>query len=141
MIDANIFLEVILKQEKKEECKNFLKLIRDKGIKALMSDFTLSAMIVVLLRKKKTSKEIRIFLYTITSNPNLFVYPDLLPDKIFATKLMEKYNLDIEDSLALHCAIANGCKEIVSLDKDFDKVKEIKRITPLEAIKKYGKGN
>ncbi len=46
---------------------------------------------------------------------------------------------DLEDALTLQCALTNKCKEIVSFDRDFDKVKEIKRLTPKDAVEKYGK--
>lgn len=47
-----------------------------------------------------------------------------------AQRLTEKYNLSPRDAIHAASAILNGCKEIVSDDPDFDKIKEIKRIKP-----------
>ena len=51
-------------------------------------------------------------------------------DRTKALDLMIKYKLDYEDSLILQCAFSTKSKEIVSFDKHFDKVQEIKRIEP-----------
>jgi predicted nucleic acid-binding protein len=45
-----------------------------------------------------------------------------------AQKLIERYNLGPRNAIHAATAITNGCKEIVSDDSDFDKVKELKRI-------------
>ena len=47
-----------------------------------------------------------------------------------AQSLTEEYNLLPRDAIHAATAILNGCKEIVSDDKDFDVVKALKRIAP-----------
>lgn len=46
-----------------------------------------------------------------------------------AQKLLEKYNLKPRDSIHAACAIKNNIGEIITDDSDFDKVKELKRIS------------
>ena len=41
-----------------------------------------------------------------------------------------KYKLDFDDSFVVACMIINGTKTLISLDKDFDNVKEIARKEP-----------
>ena len=53
-----------------------------------------------------------------------------MQDRIEALKLMKKHSLDYEDALTLQAAISTNSEEIVSFDKHFDSVKEIKRIEP-----------
>ena len=45
-----------------------------------------------------------------------------------AQRLTTKYNLGPRDAIHAASAILNRCKEIMSDDPDFDKIKEIKRI-------------
>jgi predicted nucleic acid-binding protein len=50
LLDTNIFLEILLKQEKSEECKNFLK---SNVNNIFISDFSLHSIGVILFRYKK----------------------------------------------------------------------------------------
>ena len=137
LIDANILLEIILQQEKHEECEQFLYLVKEGQVKAIMSDFTVNSIILIMERSGSSPKDVRTFLLSLTKYIGLNIYPSMMPDKIYATKLMERYGLDYDDSLTLQIGIVNDCKEIVSFDKDFNKVKIIKRITPEEVLHNF----
>ena len=68
LIDTNIFLEILLKQKKRNTCKKFLNLHREH---ICISDFSLHSIGVILFRQKKEN----IFLKFLN---------DLLPDiKLF----------------------------------------------------------
>jgi predicted nucleic acid-binding protein len=127
-IDANIFLELLLKQEKYEECKYFLSLVRDGKIHAIISDFTISGIVIVMERYGAKWKDLRLFLLSLARYSGLHVYQANIQDKILATRYMQKYGLDFDDALTLQCAQAAKCTALVSFDSDFDK--SIKRITP-----------
>jgi len=69
------------------------------------------------------------FLRRISGHKGMRIYMPTMNDRLQAVKHMT-LGLDFEDALTLQSAIANNEKEIVSFDKDFDKVKAIKRIVP-----------
>ena len=134
-IDANIFLELELQQERYDECKKFLESVREGRIRAVLSEFTISAIALVMERNGKNAREIRIFLLSLLLYKGLSFVQATIEDKIEATFLMGQNQLDLEDALTLQCALANNCSALVSFDKDFNSVKEIKRITPAEALR------
>jgi predicted nucleic acid-binding protein len=45
LIDTNIFLEILLSRKHKESCKTILKKIKEGGIKAIITDFSLHSII------------------------------------------------------------------------------------------------
>jgi len=130
LIDANIFLEVLLEQKKSENCREVLRKIQTGDKKALISTFTVDTIILAMTRHKTPSRKIKIFLSSLINLKGLKIYPVSFRDRIMALDLMDKYNLDYEDSITLQSAFSNDCKEILGFDKHFDKIKEIKRIEP-----------
>ncbi|MBI2451882.1 type II toxin-antitoxin system VapC family toxin [Candidatus Pacearchaeota archaeon] len=129
LIDANIFLEILLEQEKAEKCRKALIEV-EKGKEATTTNFTIDSIIIVMNRKKATLSKIKLFIMSILSYKSLRIYHQTLRDRVHALDWMKKYNLDYEDALTLQSAISTGSKEILSFDSDFDKIKEIKRIEP-----------
>jgi len=130
IIDANIFLEVFLNQEKIERCRTFLNKTAAGEVKAVVSDFTIDTVLLSMERNSIIIQEMKEFLLKISNSKGVRIYPINMRDRIAALKLIDRYNLDYEDALVLQSAIATNSKEIISFDKHFDKVKEIKRIEP-----------
>ena len=120
LIDTNVFLEILLTQEKREVCKEFL----DKNIGNLhISDFSLHSIGVILFRNNK-EVIFRKFLNDLIPRVNIVglskeSYKDL-PD------MKSRFELDFDD--AYQYKVANDYNlEIVTMDRDFEKVKhEIK---------------
>ena len=116
LFDTNIFLEILLAQEKSADCK---RLLADNIDCIFISDFSLHSIGVILFRHKQE------FLF------NSFV-ADVLP-KIEIISLsresyknlskLNKYNLDFDDSYQYKVAEENGLT-ILTMDKDFVRVKE-----------------
>jgi predicted nucleic acid-binding protein len=129
-IDANIFIEISLSQKNSLKCESFLRKVRDGKINAVVSDFTVCGITIVLERCGKSWEDIRTFLVSLLHYKGLMIYSSSLADKINATTLMKKYSLDFEDSLTLQCALAAGANSLVSYDKDFGRVSEISLVTP-----------
>ena len=58
-IDANIFLEIFLKDEKSESCKSFLRSLESQGMPAITSDFIVYTCLIQTERNRKGSGLIR----------------------------------------------------------------------------------
>lgn len=130
LVDANIFLEFLLNQEKAKEAVIFLNKVIRGDIKAYISSFTIDSILLTLYRNKVKIEDMRIFLRKLLHSKGLEIYVLKMKDRFLAFNHIETYKLDYEDAITLQCALSAGCKEIVSFDTDFDKVKEIKRIEP-----------
>jgi uncharacterized protein len=61
LVDTNIFLELLLDQAKKEQCKKFLRQLRNGKTKGVLTDFTIHSIMVMMLNLGKI-KELKISL-------------------------------------------------------------------------------
>ena len=134
LVDASIFLEVELEQEKHEECEKFLENLEKGGVKAIVSDFTIDSIAIVMEGNGKYWKDIRKFLISLALFNGLSIYSVKHSDKIKATEHMKNLKLDFDDSVILQSALSNNVEEIISFDKDFDGIKGIRRLEPREAL-------
>ncbi len=130
LVDSNIFLELFLGQQKKDACRLFLNKTVSGEINATISDFTIDSILLVMFRHGSALENMRDFLHKVTNSKGLSIYSITSSDRSRALQLIEKYKLDYEDAVVLQSAISSGCSEVLSFDRDFDKVKEIKRIEP-----------
>lgn len=127
-IDANIFLEIFLKDAKSEECKAFLKSLQGRNRQALTTDFIMYSCILQVQNKLKATDFIKNVVIFFNSYSNLKVIMPTIDDIFDAIENIEKEKLDFDDSLVVACMKNYGIGELASLDKHFDKVKGIKRI-------------
>ncbi|MEK6894026.1 MAG: type II toxin-antitoxin system VapC family toxin [Nanoarchaeota archaeon] len=129
-LDTNIFIYAIIDETEignkcREIIKNHINEKKDASTSCLTWDE------VVYGIRKKIGKE-----NSILQGKNLIETQNLVWLKteetiIFkAQELMENYSLKPRDAIHAATAINNGIKEIISDDPDFDKVKELKRISP-----------
>ena len=128
-VDANIFLEIFLKNSKIEDCKNFLEKSRLGNISAFTSDFIVYTCLIQIQCKTKelnTLKDFVIFINTLNLNI-LKLNIANIPKTI---EFMSKYNLDFDDALVVSFMKDNHISNLISYDKDFDKVNIIKREEP-----------
>ena len=132
-VDTNIFLELFLKQEKHEECKAFLALIRDGKIEAMVSSFNVASLVLELIRERVSLSDIRRILMGLSSARGLRVYPTTLIDHIKAFELMVEHNLDFDDAVTLQCALSCRCDAMVTYDKHF-KNTSLSRKTPADVL-------
>lgn len=115
LIDTNIFLEILLGQENKEACKEFLSTHLSQ---LYVSDFSLHSIGVILLRNRRAD----VF--------NEFV-EDVFPLVTLVTlaesqykelaELAATYKLDFDDAYQSSIAKTNKFK-IVTMDSDFKKI-------------------
>jgi len=121
LIDTNIFLEILLKQEKKEKCKSFLS--KNYG-KIVLSDFSLHSIGVILFRYKKFELY-KTFLNDVLSKVKLVT---LRPENYNrVADIANQFNLDFDDSYQV--AVAESLNLAVStMDNDFSKVVQFCKI-------------
>jgi len=100
LIDRNIFLELILGQEKADECERFLERVSNGELEAVVSKFTVHAVEALL----NDSNLILTFLKNIQNSLGLDVYETGLDDEIAISMIMGKMKLDFDDALQYYVA-------------------------------------
>ncbi|MBL7113051.1 MAG: PIN domain-containing protein [Bacteroidales bacterium] len=114
LFDTNIFLEILLNQDKKEKAKNLINIHLNQ---LFISDFSLHSIGVVLIKQKKFSifKE---FLHDLIPHVTVLSLPkDKYPD---LNKIAQKYDLDFDDPY--QTAVAKEFDlAIITMDNDFKK--------------------
>lgn len=127
-IDSNIFINAILYDDKKaNKCKEIILQIAKGEIEGMTSLLTWDEIVYVvkkLISKEIASREGEKFL----NIPNLSLIKVDEEIMMTAQRLFSNYDIDPRDSIHIATALANNVKEIISDDKDFENVKEIKRI-------------
>ncbi len=118
LFDTNIFLEILLNQNKKEKAKEFLTNHLDQFF---ISDFSLHSIGVILVKQKKF-KIFEDFLNDIMPYATILSLPkDKYPD---LNQTAEKFNLDFDDSYQTTVAKEFDLR-IITMDNDFTKVKSL----------------
>ncbi len=112
-LDTNIFLDLILKRENYKEALYILNAIAEGLFKGVILDITLFNIDYIA---KKQVKDIREFLETVNG-----IFKIVGADNDHITKALELKNRDLEDNLQYILAKENGCKIIITNDKDFIK--------------------
>lgn len=134
LVDANIFLEVQLGRARSKECEEFLMKVVKGEIHAYTTDLILDNVVLAMEKANVKTSKLRKFLESVMFYEGLTIYSLNIIDKIIATALMEDTKLDFDDATAYFTMKSLDIKEIVSFDKDFDKVKDIKRIEPKDVL-------
>src|SRR3989338_5851118 len=127
-IDANVFLEIFLKDSKAEKCKEFLKTLQADNNLAVTTDFIVYTCIIQIENNSKDTGLMKNFLIFLNSLSNLKILRPSIDDIYAAFEFMDKKGMGFDDSLVVSCMLNNGIKEIASFDKHFDKAKDIKRV-------------
>jgi predicted nucleic acid-binding protein len=128
LVDTNIWLEILLDQEKCEEASKFLKIV-DTNLIAI-SDFSLHSILLILTKFKKFN-EANLFLEDLI-NSNVMILSIVPNDIKELINTIKQYNLDFDDAYQ-YFLVKKYNLTLVSFDKDFDKT-DIYRKTPEELI-------
>ena len=118
LVDTNIFLEVLLQQEKSEKCKSFLS--ENMGT-INISDFTLHS-IGVILFKQNATEVFSQFISDTLPNVNLLSLPKDKYGNI--AKAKKKHNLDFDDAYQYRICKYYDLK-FITMDRDFRNIKDI----------------
>lgn len=120
LIDTNVFLEIMLNQDKKELCKNFIQENEDSYI----TDFSYHSIGLILFYRGK-EKEFLKFSEDILKNVEILSLPKERIKCLIEAK--ENLKLDFDDAYQYCTAKIYGLS-IVTMDRDFERVKDIKII-------------
>ncbi len=131
LIDTNIFLEIILEQEKAEEAKALLS--KTEGHEFFISDFSLHS-IGLLLFHRKQHTIFQQFLKDMILNAGTIITSLFIKDMEIVITSAQKFGLDFDDAYQYVIAEKYGLT-IVSFDTDFDRT-ERERKTPAEILRK-----
>ena len=115
LFDTNIFLEVLLGQEKKESCK---KLLVDFKGTIFISEFSIHSIGVILFKQKKFTFFDN-FISDITNNSTIITLPLIKYPQI--SLIAQKYQLDFDDSIQTAIAIEHKLG-IITIDGDYKRV-------------------
>lgn len=121
LLDTNIFLEILLNQEKSPECKKFL-LSNENRI--YISDFSLHSIGVILIRYNKI-QIFNSFVEDVISKISVLNLPVSEYKQIALAS--KRFQLDFDDLYQYHIAKYYDLK-IVTMDNDFKKAKDLEVI-------------
>ena len=127
-VDSNVFIYVLVKSPKDdyETAKRILQRIEEG--EAAITNTAVVQEIVDWLEYNNKRREVEKFLTAINSYITMKKAEVSWNEMMEAISDMKKYDLDFVDALTLQTMKKNNVKEIYTNDKDFNRVKGIRRI-------------
>ena len=127
-VDSNVFIYVLVKSPKEdyETAKRILQRIEEG--EAAITNTAVVQEIVDWLEYNNKRREVEKFLTAINSYITMEKAEVSWNEMMEAISDMKKYDLDFVDALTLQTMKKNNVKEIYTNDKDFNRVKGIRRI-------------
>jgi len=129
LIDTNIWLELLLEQEKGEEVRRFFQSVEARLLS--ISDFSLYSIGIILTKLKKYDVFIDFISDTIEDSGVMRICLNPI-DLKQVIQVQQRYQLDFDDSYQYIAAEKNNYV-IVSFDSDFDRTL-LGRKTPREVL-------
>lgn len=121
LIDTNVFLEILLKQGKRERCKKFL----DENIGNLhVTDFSLHS-VGVILYKYNRSDVFQKFVKDTLPKIQIMSLPVALYENM--ESISKRMKLDFDDAYQYSVAKHYGLK-VVTMDRDFERVEDVEAL-------------
>jgi len=127
-VDANVFIYILVKSPKKdyEISKGILERIEN-GEETVTS-LAIIQEVIDWLEYNNRKKEVRSFLMGINSYLSMEKLGVAWDDFLLALNDIDEHQIDFVDALTVQKMKKNKINEIYSNDKDFDRIKWIKRI-------------
>jgi len=128
-IDTNVWVYAMIAHPKYgEKCREILKKIEEEKMKAAISTQVLGEVAGVLYSKYKVKDTIS-QLNTVLSYPIdiYIVHPDVIR---VAAEYARDYDITPYDGIHIAVAVEHNVRDIISADKELDKVELIRRIDP-----------
>lgn len=126
-IDSNIFILAIINNESiGEKARKFLRNVQEGKEAASTSTLTFDEVVWKVLQTRGFDNAM-IVANDLLEMQNL-VFLDVNTSVLLKSyRLMKSYNLYPRDSIHASCALNNNIFTIISEDKDFDRIKELRR--------------
>jgi len=129
LIDTNIFLEILLEQDKADEARELLSQIEK--FEFYISDYSLHSIGLILFKRKQYEEFLR-FLRDVLLEAGIKVIALTPQDMESMVQIAKQFGLDFDDAYQYVTAKLYGLT-IVSFDSDFDRT-DIGRKTPKELL-------
>lgn len=129
LFDTNIFLEILLDQEKAGLCRASLEGVNEQR-RGWVTSFSLHAIEVILERAGRL-EIVRRFLTDLSQDRLFSRYETTTEEELEIARLAPKLSLDFDDTLQYYVAKKRNLS-LVTLDRDFRRIKDIPVLAPGE---------
>ena len=132
-IDTSTVVDYILKAGLEyTDCDRIIKAIKSGKESVLFSILNISELFYVLQREKLSLNRIQTTIEDFVKLPGVHLMDIPTELGLEGIKLAEKYRIDFTDAIIYLLMKKHGIKEIYSLDRHFDKFRDIQRLTGLK---------
>lgn len=132
-LDTNIFLYAAgASHPWREACAMVLRRVAEGSLDATTNSEVIQEILYVLTRRGRRDDGVKL------ARQLMALFPDLLPvtrgDMVDVCRVLDRYPaLSVRDAVHVGTMLRSGLKTIVSVDPDFDRVSEIRRVSPDES--------
>ena len=129
-LDTNVFLYAAGESHpEREACARVLRKVADGTLDATVNTEVVQEILYVLVRRGRRKEAVTLARHVTE------LFPDLLPvtreDMLSACALIQRYpRLPARDAVHAATMLRHGLKHVISVDTDFDQVRELRRIEP-----------
>ena len=129
-LDTNIFLYAAGQAHpQRDACAGVLRRVANGTIEATANSEVVQEILHVLVRRGRGEDGVALARHVAA------LFPDLLPvtaeDMRRACDLIERYpKLSVRDAVHAATMLGNGLEQVISVDEDFDQIREIRRVAP-----------
>lgn len=132
ILDANVFLETLLDQRYRDDCRALLDRVSRGEVDATVTGYHVDAVAYVVEDATGDDSQVSAFLESLLGYDGLSVLNQPLTEKIRACRVMRDVGLDFDDALAVRAARSVASDRVVTLDADFERVENLERLHPAD---------
>lgn len=132
IVDANVFLEMLLRQRDHRACKSFLDGVRRGERTVHVTAYHVDAVACIIGETTEGGSDIMSFLGSLMVYDGLSLLDQPIVEKIRACRITGDEGLDLDDSLSVRAARSTESDAIVTLDGDFDSVSGVETMHPAD---------
>ncbi len=132
LLDTNIFLEILLEQQRAETCRELIKRMINKGVPIFISDFYFFSIAIKLAKANKIDEFMYFKKELIDSGYVRIARLDPKTELGEIADILKSFTFDDAHQYLL-CILKN--MELITLDSDFYGVEDIKVYSPEDILK------